>query len=198
MHVLGISGSPRAGGNSEVLLDHALRPVREQGWTVTTFLCSERAVAPCRACDECADTGRCAIDDDMHQLYKAYAACDALLIASPVYYRNVSAQLKAVLDRTYAVRSQKPLWGKMGGALAVGRGAGAGQSLVLTILYNFYLSCGAIGVPGELNGVSAVAGQLGDILAQPDRLRQARVLGENVLRWAERMRRASEGYRAGA
>ncbi|MBN1936630.1 MAG: flavodoxin family protein [Anaerolineae bacterium] len=188
MFVIGISGSPRAGGNSEVLLKHALAPFAEQGWSVSEFLLSERKVQPCRGCDRCAETGLCVIDDDMHILYDIYARCDALIVASPVYYRNVTAQLKAVFDRTYAVRGQNPLAGllaeKVGGAISVGRGTGGGQSLALTAIHNFFLSSGLVCVPGELNGVSAVADAPGDVLMQPKRLRQARILGENVLRWA--------------
>jgi len=74
-----------------------------------------------------------------------------------------------------------PLRGKLGGAIAVGRGSGSGQSIVLNVIYNFYLSSGALCVPGELNGVNAVADKPGDILSQPRRLEQARVLGRNIL-----------------
>jgi multimeric flavodoxin WrbA len=186
--VLGISGSPRPGSNSEALLDHALAPFREREWSVAEFLLCRRRVAPCMACEHCAQSGACAIADDMAVLYEAYERCDALIVASPVYYRNVTAQLKAVFDRTYAVRARQPLAGKAGGAIAVGRGTGGGQGIVLTVIHNFYLSSGVICVPGELNGVSAVADEPGDILAQPSRLHQARVLGENVLRLVQAKR----------
>ena len=185
MKVIGISGSPRVGSNSEILLQHALEPFQEKGWSVIKFLLSNRKVAPCDGCDTCSQTGQCVIEDDMGLLYEEYTTCDALLIASPVYYRNVTAQMKAVFDRTYATDERRPLANKVGGAIAVGRGTGGGQSMVLSIIHNFFLSSGAICVPGELNGVSAVADKPGDILAQPKRLRQARILGENVLKWAE-------------
>jgi multimeric flavodoxin WrbA len=185
MKVIGISASPRANGNTEILLQAALQPFREKAWTVTTFLASDKIVAPCTGCEVCVQTGKCVIEDDMGVLYDEQATCHALIIASPVYYRNVTAQLKAVFDRSFAVRDKRPLANKVGGAIAVGRGSGGGQSLVLTIIHNYLLSSGAICVPGELNGVSAVADKPGDILTQPNRLRQARVLGENVLRCAE-------------
>jgi multimeric flavodoxin WrbA len=182
MKVIGISGSPRSNGNSEILLHHALEPFKENKWEVTTFLLSERIVAPCKGCDDCSSLGKCSITDDMDILYEAYETCSAIIIASPVYYRNVTAQLKAVFDRSYAARDKHPLADKLGGAIAVGRGTGGGQSIVLTVIYNYFLSSGTICIPGELNGVTAVADQPGDILQQPKRLRQARVLGENILR----------------
>ena len=194
MKVIGISGSPRVGSNSEILLQHALEPFQENGWTVVKFLLSNRSVAPCVGCDCCSQTNQCVIEDDMGLLYEEYDTCDALIVASPVYYRNVTAQLKAVFDRSYATKDRQPLVNKVGGAIAVGRGTGGGQSLVLSIIHNFFLSSGAICVPGELNGVSAVADKPGDILAQPKRLRQARLLGENVLRWAELMAHAKDGH----
>ncbi len=185
MKVIGICGSPRAGGNSEILLQHALEPFRQKGWQVVEFLSSSRTVAPCDGCDSCAATGQCVIHDDMDLLYTEYTSCNAVIVASPVYYRNVTAQMKAIFDRSYATRETHPLANKVGGAIAVGRGTGGGQSLVLTIIHNFFLSSGAICVPGELNGVSAVADEPGDVLMQPKRLRQARALGENVLRCTE-------------
>jgi multimeric flavodoxin WrbA len=185
MRILGISGSPRAGGNTEHLLSAALEPFRVKNWDVDTFFLSQHTVAPCNGCDACGQIGTCVIDDDMVLLYEAYDHCDALLVASPVYYRNVTAQLKAVFDRTYAVQALRPLTGKAGGAIAIGRGTGGGQALTLTIIHNFFLSCGAICVPGELNGVSAMADAPGDILAQPKRLNQAKILGENVLKISE-------------
>jgi len=75
------------------------------------------------------------------------------------------------------------LTGKLGGAISVGRGQGGGQAIVLTIIHNYYLSSGALCVPGEMNGVSAVADKPGDILSQPNRLKQARTLGENIMKY---------------
>jgi len=180
MNVLGIAGTPRKHGNSESLLDAALEPFVDANWDITKFLLPEKNVCPCISCETCADSLICSICDDMSEIYNAYEKCDAIIISSPVYYRNVPAQLKAVFDRTYAAKNA-PLKGKLGGAIAVGRGQGSGQSIVLGVIYNFFLSCGALCVPGELNGVNAVADKPGDILSQPRRLEQARVLGCNIL-----------------
>lgn len=186
MRVLGISGTPRVGGNSEILLDSALTPFVDEGWDVTEFLLSDKKIDPCIGCESCTESSECFIDDDMHEIYGAYKTCDAIIISSPVYWRNVPAQLKALFDRTFAIREKRLLEGKMGGAIAVGRGSGGGQAIVLNIIYSFYLSCGALCVPGELNGVSAVADKAGDIASQPRRLEQARILGRNILKHARK------------
>lgn len=186
MNVVGISGTPRKGGNSEVLLDAALAPFTEAGWTVTRLLLSELRIEPCIGCETCVERHSCILSDDMQKIYEAFEACDAILVSSPVYWRNVPAQLKALFDRTYGASASAPLRGKFGGAMAVGRGTGGGQAIVLNVIHNFFLSSGALCVPGELNGVSAQADKPGDIRSRPRRLHQAQLLGENVLQYASR------------
>jgi multimeric flavodoxin WrbA len=188
MNVIGISGTPRKEGNSEILLRYALKPFKSNDWDVKIFLLSELTVEPCDACESCIETGSCVIDDDMKQIYKAFGWCDAIIVSSPVYSRNVSSQLLSVLDRHYAVNRERPLEGKVGGAIAVGRGTGGGQALTINAIYRWMLSCGIVCVPGELNGVTAVADKPRDILKQEKRLKQAEILGLNILNVAKRLR----------
>ena len=187
MNILGISGTPRKGGNSEILLDAALEPFVEAKWNITKILLSEKRIEPCIGCDACEEkkpvAKACNKDDDMNEIYDAYEKCNAIIISAPAYWRNVPAQLKAVIDRTYGSKSGS-LKGKLGGAIAVGRGQGGGQAIVISTIYNFYLSAGALCVPAETNGVTAVADKKGDILTQPRRLEQARLLGENIIAYS--------------
>jgi multimeric flavodoxin WrbA len=189
MNVLGISGTPRNNGNSDILLQYSLKPFQEQGWQVKHLRLRGITVKPCKACDGCK-TGKgtpCVQDDDMHLIYDAWQWCDAVIIATPVYSRNVSAQMMAVLDRHYAVSQERPLSGKPGGAIAVGAGTAGGQSITVVAIYNWMLSAGVICVPGELNGVTAKALNPGDVLKQKDRLKQAEILGRNVMNAATRL-----------
>ena len=182
MNVLGISGSYREKSNSHILLQHALRPFEQAGWEVTLLRLRGRIVGPCEACDYCrAHENRCKLDDDMQTFHDAFRQCHALIVASPVYSRNVCSQVMAVFDRYYAVDPERPLEGKVGGAIAVGGGGGGGQSITLCAIYNWMRSCGIVGVPGEMNGVTAVALEEGEVLGQEKRLRQAETLGRNVL-----------------
>ena len=71
--------------------------------------------------------------------------------------------------------------------MAIGRGTGSGQSLVINQIYTWMLSCGMICLPGELNGVTAAADRPGDILKQEKRLNQAEILGSNVLSLAMKL-----------
>ena len=182
MRVLAVSGSPRAGGNTERLLEEALDECVRTGWEVARFYLSQKTILPCAGCESCLSTGECALKgDDMADFAALLADSDALLIGSPVYYRNVTAQLKALFDRCHGFSSRNLFRLKPVGSLAVGRGEGGGQALTLAVIANFALSSGAVAVPGELNGVSARAGDPGDIDRQPKRLAQARALARNVM-----------------
>ena len=188
MNVVGISGSPRTGGNTQCLVEECLREFSAHGWSVSAFYLSEKTVRPCTGCETCVENGKCVItDDDAAALFDALKACDAVVIGSPVYWRNVTAQLKAVFDRSFAY-GHSLLEGKPGGAIAVGRGEGCGQGNTLMVIYNYILSCGGLPVPGELNGLSARADKPGDILRQDRRLAQARMLARNIMKYAEKLR----------
>jgi multimeric flavodoxin WrbA len=123
----------------------------------------------------------------MIKIYEDFEWCDAMIIASPVYSRNICSQLMMLFDRHYAVNIKRPLQGKPGGAIAVGRGTCGGQTIAINTIYTWMLSCGMICVPGELNGMTAVADKPGDILMQENRLRQATILGENILNVTQRL-----------
>jgi multimeric flavodoxin WrbA len=178
--VLAVSGSPRKGGNTEILLKTALEPLARAGHKTQAFFLSQKKVAPCRACDKCLKKGRCIVKDDFQELYQMVDSCDALLVGSPVYMRNVSAQLKAVFDRFHCAHHSQPFRGKLGGALAVG-GAPNSQGIVLGAIHNFFLSFGMYCVPGHVNGVSVVAREKAEVLRQPASLAEARELGDNIL-----------------
>ena len=189
MKVVGISGSPRKSGNTECLVRECLSEFAAQGWAVVEFFLSGKTVKPCSGCETCVDSGVCAItDDDAVSLFTEIINCDAVIIGSPVYYRNVTAQLKAIFDRSFAYKQNELLMGKPGGAIAAGRGEGGGQSNTLMIIYNYLLSSGALPVPGEINGLSARADKPGDIMLQERRLRQAHTLAQNVMKYAEKLR----------
>lgn len=111
--VLAIAGSPRRGGNSEQLLDRALAGAAEAdpAARVRKIVLNELEIRPCRSCGYCSGTGTCrfAQDDAMRDIYPALERADRFLIASPVYFGNVPAQLKAMIDRCQAVWARKYL-----------------------------------------------------------------------------------------
>jgi multimeric flavodoxin WrbA len=80
--VLGISGTPRKGGNSEILLESSLEPFYNRNWNVIKIFLSENKINPCIGCDFCIKNGFCNINDDMDKIYAAYKECDAIIISS--------------------------------------------------------------------------------------------------------------------
>ena len=100
--VLGIVGSPRRGGNTEVLVDEILRGAQEAGAHVEKVVLVERSIAPCRGCDSCAETHVCAQEDDMPALMDQMRQSDVWVLGTPVYWWGPSAQFKAFLDRWYS------------------------------------------------------------------------------------------------
>ena len=98
--ILGISGSPRRGGNTEILLDRALDGASKAGAVVEKIVLNELCLRPCQGCyDRCRERAGCVIKDDMRLIYRKLDEADALVIASPIYFGSVSAQLKIMIDR---------------------------------------------------------------------------------------------------
>ena len=99
MKILGLSGSPRRGGNTELLLDRALEGAKERGADVEKLVLSDLKLHPCRHCDGCARTGLCVIEDDMQELYDRFRTLDALILSAPVFFMGPPAQTKSMMDR---------------------------------------------------------------------------------------------------
>jgi multimeric flavodoxin WrbA len=99
MKILGLSGSPRRGGNTELLLDRALEGAKKRGAMVEKILLSDLKLHPCRHCDGCARTGLCVIEDDMQGLYDRFRTLDALILSAPVFFMGPPAQTKSMMDR---------------------------------------------------------------------------------------------------
>lgn len=100
--VLILSGSPRKNGNSDLLCDEFARGAIEAGHEVEKIRVSEKKIDYCRACYACRGTGICAIKDDMAEIMQKMIDCDVMVLASPVYFYSIDAQLKAVIDRSVA------------------------------------------------------------------------------------------------
>lgn len=100
--VLILSGSPRKNGNSDILCDEFARGAMEAGHDVEKLRVAEKNIGYCHACYACRDTGVCAIKDDMAEILQKMIDCDVMVLASPVYFYSVDAQLKALIDRTVA------------------------------------------------------------------------------------------------
>jgi len=103
MKILGIDGSPRSKGNTEIFLDAMLAGAKEAGATVSRVKLRDLDVSPCRACDSCKRTGKCIQKDDMQDLLSKMEGSDVWILGTPVYWWGPTAQLKAFIDRWYGI-----------------------------------------------------------------------------------------------
>ena len=107
MRVLGIAGSPRRGGNTDILLAEVMKGAASRGAEVKTIVLSRLKIAPCQHCDGCLETGRCKVKDDMQMVYDELVMADRIVLASPVHFMGVTAQTKAMIDRCQALWVRK-------------------------------------------------------------------------------------------
>jgi len=145
LKVLGIMGSPRMKGNTDLLLDEALKGAESQGAEVEKILVDKLQIAPCKEYYACLRDGKCVIKDDMDGIYDKLLAADAVIIASPMFFYNVSAQLMLLISRCQALWARKYVLKNMdipekrGAFIAVG--ATKGEKLFdgpkLTVKYFF-------------------------------------------------------------
>jgi len=107
--ILGIYGSPRKGGNSDQLLDKALEGAGTQGAETRTLYARKLKVSGCLECGGCDETGKCVVKDDMEQVYPLLEASDVIILASPMFFYGITAQAKALIDRSQAMWSKRML-----------------------------------------------------------------------------------------
>jgi multimeric flavodoxin WrbA len=98
-HVLGVMGSPRGGGNTQVLLDRVLEGAREEGAVTDVLRLGELFIAECDGCHVCWQGHECPKRDDMNPVYAQIEKADALVLATPVYWYGPTALMKAFIDR---------------------------------------------------------------------------------------------------
>ncbi len=106
-NILILSGSPRKGGNSDILCDEFMRGAMYAGANVEKIRVADKKISPCTGCYYCRESGgKCAYNDDMGDILDKIIAADVLVLSSPVYFYSICAQLKAVIDRCVAKWTQ--------------------------------------------------------------------------------------------
>ncbi|MFH1438199.1 MAG: flavodoxin family protein [Pseudomonadota bacterium] len=106
---MAIHGSPREGGNSDLLLTEAIKGVEEAGSSVQLIKPAKMSIAPCKNCGGCTATGKCVQDDDMSDVYDVIRSSDRVILSSPIFFLGLPAQLKAMIDRCQAFWCEKYL-----------------------------------------------------------------------------------------
>jgi multimeric flavodoxin WrbA len=178
--VLGLFGSPRRGGNTDILLEEMLKGAEEVGAQIERIRISGLQFSPCMECHGCDETGECVLDDDMEKVYPKLLEADCVILASPIFFYGVTAWTKALIDRVQCLWVRKyrlklppeePKRRRKGFFISVGatKGTRLFDGAMLTVKYFF----DALGLDsaGQLlfTGVEAK----GDIRNHPTALREA-------------------------
>lgn len=156
MKVLGICGSPRDGA-TEFLLKNALKDLESESIETQFITVRDKDISPCTHCNECVDTnGKCSIYDDMDEIYDALREADGIILASPIHFGSISAQLKAVIDRCQAMIMEDLdiFKNKVGISIVVGGDRSGGQELAIQQINTFYLLNKIIPVSGGSFGAN--------------------------------------------
>lgn len=105
--VLGIYGSPRKNGSTDLLLDKVMEGARSAGADTSVIYVRDLKIAGCIECGSCEETGECLIKDDMGLVYKLLDQADVIFLASPIFFYGLTSQAKAVVDRVQAKWSKR-------------------------------------------------------------------------------------------
>lgn len=185
MTVLGINGSPRPGGNTDILLDKALEGARSRGANVEKVILNDLGFSACQECENLKDDGSCIIEDDMQLLYRRIEEADGLILASPVFFGSISAQTKMMIDRFQCAWRAKYILGK---DIYKKRKTGAFISVAASDKKEFFENSKSV-VKNLFAAINAEykkelfcrgAEEKGDVLKHPDCLSKAYELGESV------------------
>jgi len=178
--VLGLFGSPRRGGNTDLLLEEMLRGAEKEGAQIERIIISELTFSPCIECHGCDETGECVLHDHMEKVYPKLLEADRIILAFPIFFYGIPAWTKALIDRVQSLWVRKYRLDlppddkgrrRKGFLISVGatRGARLFDGVMLTVKYFF----DALGVDlaGQLL-FKGVEGK-GDIRNHPHALREA-------------------------
>lgn len=182
--VIGIIGSPRTGSNTEIYVKKALETAENAGVETEIINLAQAEIEPCIACDICKSTGECSIYDDMRQITRKLEEAHGIIIGSPVYFGNVTSQLKMFMDRSRPLRVDFKLKDKVAGAISVGASRNGGQETTITAIHQFLLIQDAIivgdGAPMAHYGGAGVSGAAGAAAEDNTGLETSTNLGKRV------------------
>ncbi|MFP4034707.1 MAG: flavodoxin family protein [Desulfovermiculus sp.] len=184
MYALAINGSPRKDGNTYTLLQEVLRPIKTAGWDTELIQVGGQNIRGCIACYKCFENKdkRCSVDtDQFNEVMEKMVRADALIMGSPTYFTDVSAELKAVLDRSGLVSQANNVLfrGKIGAAVAAVRRGGA-IHVFDTINHMFLMS--QMIVPGSTYWNIGMGFDKAEVLQDQEGMTNVRHLGA-VIAW---------------
>jgi multimeric flavodoxin WrbA len=182
MKVLGINCSPRKGGNTEILIKEVFKALEKEGIKTEFFQLGGKKVSGCVACMKCRkkEDGRCHEKNDViNECIEKMVKADAIIIGSPVYHADLTADAKALIEvASYALRaSGSPLKYKIGAAVIAVRRGGAIHAF--DSINHFFLINEMI-IPGSIYWNIGIGREKGEVLKDEEGMKTMKVLGENM------------------
>jgi len=182
MKAVAVNGSPREGGNTEFLLKRALAPLAAAGWETEYVQVGGKSIRGCQACYQCfkKKNGRCSQKEDFFNgCFEKMAGADAILLGSPTYFTDVSAEMKALLDRSGMVAQANGglFRGKIGASVAAVRRGGGTHAF--DTMNHMFLKSGAI-VPGSTYWNLGYGMERGDVAKDEEALNNMEDLGRTI------------------
>lgn len=186
MKILAINGSPRANGNTRQLIDRCLKPMQEKGYDTEIIQVGGVLLHGCNACRSCKKTGRCIYNDDpINEWIEKMKEADAIILASPTYYANMTSELKAFIDRTgYPLSTNKLLSRKVGAPIVAARRGGA-INVYNTIMAYFGIHNMIVPMSSYWNMGYGL--EQGDVQNDDEGMRTMDNLGENMIYLLEKL-----------
>jgi multimeric flavodoxin WrbA len=190
--IIGISGSPRSGGNTFILTKTALDSAATLGCETKLVDLSVKKILPCEHLLSCYQTGTCSIKDDLNDIVKLMRTADGIILAAPAYHGGVPGVLKNLIDRTGRFVD---LSGKVGCAMVTGRRSGLDIALMELL---FFLYVKETIIPGSPFWPTGFALNPGDILGDTEAMEAARLIGQRVAQLAIKLSKDSVAWKSSA
>jgi multimeric flavodoxin WrbA len=182
MYALAINGSPRKGGNTEILLQNVLEPLVKMAWRTKLIQVGGTVIHGCMACGQCRERQnlQCAITTDMlNEIFAEMLQADAIILGSPTYFTDVTSEMKALLDRAgyVSIANGRVFRGKIGAAVVAARRAGA-VHVYDTINHMFLIN--QMIVPGSSYWNLGLGREKGEVEGDAEALANMHNLGETI------------------
>ncbi len=182
MKVTAFNGSARKDGNTAILMRHVLAEIEKEGIETELVQFAGQRVRGCIACYKCASNGnkRCAVEDDMiNECIEKMIASDGIILGSPVYFSDLTAGIKGLIERAWMVgRTNGELWKrKVGAAVVAVRRAGAIHTFD-SINHFFFIS--QMIVPGSSYWNIGIGREAGEVQKDDEGVNTMKTLGQNM------------------
>ena len=181
MNILAVSCSPRKKGATVEILEEVLKGAKEEGSNVELYSVSGKTLSGCISCYSCNEKGECVLEDDMKELHSKMIEADGIVFGTPIYYYGMTAQAKAIIDRTFSLNTpEKDLKNKVGGIVTV-----AGSLGMMDALKDFYFFF-AVKQMLPASYVAMYSGAVDDLQKLEKGMKAAKNLGSQMVKLAEK------------